>query len=59
MAAITADISTTSNDTPKVKTESRLDLALAMHLAACRFSSPAGVVFLPQSYLPFLSPRKG
>lgn len=59
MAAITADISTKTCDAPKAKAAARLDLALVLHLGACRFSSPAGVAFLPQSYLPFLLPRKG
>lgn len=59
MAAITADISVKPNNATKEKTAGRIDLALAMHLAACRFSSPAGVAFLPQNYLPFLLPKKG
>ena len=55
MTAITA-----TDDRIKVKedgtgttTGGRLDLALAMHLAAARFSSPASIAFLPLHHLPF------
>jgi len=59
MAAITADISTKSNEAPKPRTGGQPDLALSLHLAACRFASPAGVAFLPPNYVPFLLPKKG
>lgn len=59
MAAITSDISIKSTNATKDKPAGYGDLALAIHLAACRFASPAGVAFLPQNYLPFLLPRKG
>jgi hypothetical protein len=59
MATITADIAIKSANSEKDKATRRIDLSLAMHLAACRFASPAGVAFLPQNYLPFLLPGKG
>lgn len=59
MTASAADASIKTEDTAKAKTGGRLDLALAMHIAACRFSSPAGIAFAPQNYLPHLLPRKG
>ena len=59
MTAITADASIKAEDAPKAKTGGRFDIALAMHLAAGRFCSPAGIAFLPQSYLPFLVRKQG
>lgn len=58
MVATVADTGPKSEDAPKAKTGVWLDLAMAMHLAAGRFSSPAGIVFLQHNYLPQL-PRKG
>ena len=55
MAAITADIVSKVDETPKAKTGGKPDLVLAVYLAAGRFGSPAGVAFLPQNYLPFLT----
>ena len=61
MAAITADIAIKLDDAEKrrMSVADRFDMALAMHLAATRFCSPAGIAFLPQSYLPFLTRKLG
>lgn len=60
MTAITADGAASIDDAAKKAARAeKFDMALAMHLAATRFCSPAGVAFLPQSYLPFLTRRKG
>ena len=50
MAAI-ADSSANSNLQPAEKAGSHLDVALALHLSACRFSSPGGAAFAPQTQL--------
>jgi hypothetical protein len=52
MAAITADVSLKSEEEAKAPSESRLDMAFAMSLAAGRFASPAGIVFVQHNYLP-------
>ena len=58
MAAITT-VQTTQSAPASGTAKARFwDFALCMHLAAGRFGSPAGMAFLPQSYLPFLSTRK-
>ena len=61
MTTITADVAMKVEDAAGAKTRpvDKFDLALAMHLAATRFGSPAGIAFLPQSYLPFLTARRG
>jgi hypothetical protein len=52
MAATVADVSLKTEEETKAKSESRLDIAFAMYLAAGRFASPAGIVFMQHNYLP-------
>ena len=52
MAATVADVSLKTEEETKPKTESRLDIAFAMYLAAGRFASPAGILFMQHNYLP-------
>ena len=52
MAATAADVSLKTEEEAKEKSESRLDMAFAMYLAAGRFASPAGIVFVQHNYLP-------
>jgi len=52
MAATAADVSLKTEEEAKAKSESRLDMAFAMYLAAGRFASPAGIVFVQHNYLP-------
>ena len=61
MTAITMDAAMKVEDEAKLKAKAggKFDMALAMHLVAGRFCSPAGTAFLPQSYLPFLSRKLG
>jgi hypothetical protein len=60
MTVITADVAMKVEDAAKQEapTVGGFDMALVMHLAATRFGSPAGIAFLPQSYLPFLTARR-
>jgi len=61
MTAITADAAMKVEDEARLKSKpvSKFDMALAMHLQAGRFCSPAGTAFLPQNYLPFLGRKQG
>lgn len=59
MAATVADGSLKSEEEAKAKSDSRLDMAFAMSLAAGRFASPAGMVFLQHNYLPTQYRRLG
>ena len=59
MVAITTDATAKSEEAPKAKTGGWFDFALAMHLAAGRFSSPAGIVFMQQNYLPQVLKQRG
>lgn len=60
MTAITADgAAAIEGAAKKVARMEAFDMALAMHLVAPRFGSPAGIAFLPQGYLPFLMRRRG
>lgn len=52
MAATVADVSLKTEDETKTKSDSRLDIAFAMYLAAGRFASPAGILFVQHNYLP-------
>ncbi|MGV3548898.1 hypothetical protein [Rhizobium sp.] len=54
--AIAEQSTVKSGEAPAVKAKNGgwLDLAMAMHLAAGRFSSPAGIVFMQHSYMPQL-----
>lgn len=54
MAAVTVDVAVKLEESPKAKAGGWFDLALAMHLAAGRFSSPSGMVFMQHNYLPLL-----
>jgi hypothetical protein len=58
MTAMTAGAGTKSDGTSKAQTGARLDLAMAIHLAAGRFSSPSGMVFIQHNYLPQPLPPK-
>ena len=58
MAATAADVSLKTEEEAKEKSESRLDMAFAMYLAAGRFASPAGIVFVQHNYLPTQSRRQ-
>lgn len=46
------DVSLKTDEETKEKKQSRLDIAFAMYLAAGRFASPAGIVFVQHNYLP-------
>jgi hypothetical protein len=59
MVAITTDVALKSEEVSKPKKGGWFELALAMHLAAGRFSSPAGIVFVQQNYLPLLLQKRG
>jgi hypothetical protein len=52
MAMAATDDSVKTDQEAKEKSESRLDIAFAMYLAAGRFASPAGMVFVQHNYLP-------
>jgi hypothetical protein len=58
MAATTADHAIKPQETVKASTSKVWDIAFCLHIAAGRFGSPAGMAFLPQSYLPFLVTKK-
>ncbi|CAN7247361.1 hypothetical protein [Rhizobium sp. LjRoot254] len=58
MAATTADDVIKPQEPAKISTSKTWDIAFCLHIAAGRFGSPAGIAFLPQSYLPFLVTKK-
>ncbi|MBX9456045.1 MAG: hypothetical protein KL863_08475 [Rhizobium sp.] len=57
MTVAANDLSTSAEERLKAGKQLRADFALMVQLAACRFASPAGSAFLPQTLLPIL-PRK-
>jgi len=58
MAWTTADHVIKPREPAKASTSKAMDLGFCIHIAAGRFVSPAGIAFLPQSYLPFLAAKK-
>lgn len=46
-----------AEDAAKSRRAKWFEIALTMHLAAGRFGSPAGLAFLPQSYMPLLKAK--
>lgn len=58
MASTTADQAIKPREPAKASTSKAWDIAFCLHIAAGRFGSPAGIAFLPQSYLPFLAAKK-
>lgn len=58
MASTIADHAIKPQEPAKASTSKTWDMAFCLHIAAGRFGSPAGIAFLPQSYLPFLVTKK-
>ena len=56
--AIAADEALKSGEAPKTKAGGWFEMALAIHFAAGRFASPAGMVFIQHNYVPLRLGRK-
>lgn len=54
-----ADVAVKSDEVPKAKKGGWFDLAMAVHLAAGRYASPAGIAFVQHNYLPQLLKKTG